>query len=367
MLVLETSKLFGSLSEADWQTLRGAVQIESVPAGKSIFKEGDEGNGLYVVRNGLVQISALVTQEERRTLSRLGPGEFFGEMAVVDNEPRSATATAEQDAEVYFVPRPVMLRMLETSPKLAVNLVREFSLRLREFNRKYIQEVLEAERLTLVGRFARAIVHDFKNPLNVVGLAADLAGMEAATLERRQMARNRIRKQVDRLTSMINELLEFTRGSQSAIVLAETNYREFIERVLQEVQPEMGTYPVIVECENDPPNVAILLDPNRLIHVITNLVNNAVDAMPNGGKIKFRFAVTDQEVITEVADTGRGIPPEIAPRLFEAFASYGKAQGTGLGLSICRKIVEDHRGRIEARNDPAGGAIFAFALPFRRG
>jgi signal transduction histidine kinase len=287
-------------------------------------------------------------------------------MAVVDNEPRSATATAEQDAEVYFVPRPVMQRMLEASPKLAVNLVREFSLRLREFNRKYIQEVLEAERLTLVGRFARAIVHDFKNPLNVVGLAADLAGMEAATLEMRLMARNRIRKQVDRLTSMINELLEFTRGSQNAIVLAETNYREFLERVLQEVQPEMGTYPIIVECENDPPNVAILLDPNRLIHVFTNLVNNAVDAMPNGGKIKFRFAVTDKEVITEIADTGRGIPPEIAPRLFEAFASYGKTHGTGLGLSICRKIIEDHRGRLEARNGPAGGAIFAFALPFKR-
>ena len=63
------------------------------------------------------------------------------------------------------------------------------------------------------------------------------------------------------------------------------------------------------------------------------------------------------------ANTGPGIAPEIADKLFEVFATFGKAHGTGLGLSICKKIIEDHKGRIWARNQPGSGAVFAFALP----
>ncbi len=363
MFVLEHSKLFGRLSPAELQTLESSVQIQPFSPGNVIFKEGDTGNGLYMIREGVVRISALVNENERRILSRLGPGDFFGEMAVVDNEPRSATASTEDETKLYFIPREDMVRMLEHSPALAVSLVREFSLRLREFNRHYIREVLQAERLALVGRFARSIVHDFKNPLNVIGIAADLAGMETATPQSRQLARNRIRKQVDRLSTMVNELLEFTRGTQSSLVLAETDYRAYVHRILEDLQPELGECSVILECENEPPPVMLLLDPSRLVHVFTNLLNNAVDAMPNGGKVKLRFTVGAKELVTEIEDTGSGVAPDIAPRLFEAFATHGKAQGSGLGLSICKRIIDDHHGRIEARNEPGRGAVFAFALP----
>jgi signal transduction histidine kinase len=365
MAALETSRLFGGLPESELRVLKDAVRTQSVAPGKVIFTEGDIGDDLYIVKSGGVLISAFVNEEERRPLSHVGAGDFFGEMAVVDNEPRSATATAEIETEVYFIPREVVLQMLERSPKLAVNLMREFSLRLREFNRHYIREVLESERLALVGRFARAIVHDFKNPLNVMGIAADLSAMENASLEVRQMARNRIRRQIDRLTAMINELLEFTRGSESSSVLVKTNYREFVLRLLEEIRTEMGGTPISLEYDQDPPAVALLIDPVRLNHLFINLISNATDAMPDGGKVKFRFAVTDKEVVTEIADTGHGIAPEILPRLFQAFATYGKSQGTGLGLSICKRIIADHHGRIEARNDPAGGAVFSFTLPIQ--
>jgi signal transduction histidine kinase len=88
--------------------------------------------------------------------------------------------------------------------------------------------------------------------------------------------------------------------------------------------------------------------------------------MPDGGTIKLRFSQTDKHVTTEIEDTGKGVAPEIEPRLFEAFASYGKAQGTGLGLSICKKIVEDHSGKITSRSEPGHGAIFSFTLPVHR-
>ena len=94
-----------------------------------------------------------------------------------------------------------------------------------------------------------------------------------------------------------------------------------------------------------------------------NLVGNATDIMPRGGKVFLRFAAGENEITTEIEDTGSGIAPEIADKLFQPFATHGKAKGTGLGLSICKKIVEDHGGKISVRGEPGRGAIFAFTLP----
>jgi signal transduction histidine kinase len=363
MIALESTKLFGGLPPADLAMLNSSAHVRDFPSGHIIFKEGDQGDGMYVVRAGAVQISAIMGQGERIPLARLKAGDYFGEMAVIDDEPRSASATAEGDTSVFYLPRELVQQLLERSPILAVALIREFSRRMREFNKHYIEEALQAERLTLVGRFARSIVHDFKNPLNVIGIAAELAGLERATQAMRENAAARIRKQIDRLSNMINELLEFTRGSQNPVILAQTNYAQVIEQALQELRPESGEKHVEIICP-ELPQVDLLLDPQRLMHVFFNLVHNACDAMmPDGGKIYMRFRRDGNEFITEIEDTGKGIAPEIAPRMFEAFATYGKSNGTGLGLSICRKIINDHKGHIEANTYPGRGAVFTFSLP----
>ena len=363
MVVLNTSKLFAGMIASELEVLEHTAQVKSFKAGRNIFQEGDPGDGLYIILEGKVQITCLLGQDQRTVLSQLEAGDFFGEMAVLDNQPRSATATAETDTRVYFILRDDLLKVLERSPSLAANLVREFSLRMRDFNHQYTREVLQAERLTLVGRFARSIVHDLKNPLNIIGISAEMAAMDNATREDRRAARDRIRKQIDRLSDMINELLEFTRGSTATVVLAKSNYADFIRQLLEELRPEAAAKSVAVELENEPPAVGLLINPKRLAHVFFNIVHNACDAMPHGGTVRLRFQQTDKQVITEIEDTGRGIAPEIVPRLFEAFATYGKAQGTGLGLSICRKIVEDHSGKISSRIEPGRGAIFRVLLP----
>jgi two-component system sensor histidine kinase HydH len=97
--------------------------------------------------------------------------------------------------------------------------------------------------------------------------------------------------------------------------------------------------------------------------VFFNLFHNATEAMPNGGKILLRFRTERNEVVTEIEDTGPGIAPEIADRLFEPFATFGKMHGTGLGLSICKRIIEDHHGWITACSQPGKGAVFSFGLP----
>jgi signal transduction histidine kinase len=245
--------------------------------------------------------------------------------------------------------------------------VREVSRRLRQFTRQYVREVLEAERLALVGRFASSIVHDLKNPLNIIGISSDMAAMPSATPESRQASTIRIRKQVERISNMVNELLEFTQGSHTNVVMGLMDYKSFIEPLIEEIRPEVALKSVTIEFLGPPPCVQVRLDPQRLSRVFHNLIGNAADAMTTGGKVKISFSQNDKEIITELQDTGKGIAPEILDRLFQAFATHGKANGTGLGLSICKKIVQDHQGKIYARNAPGGGALFGFSLPIPAG
>jgi len=365
MVSLESSKLFSDLPAAEIDSIRQVARELSFAPKQILFQEGDQGDGIYVVKTGQVLISATVAHGDPRELSRLGPGDLFGEMAVLDNDPRSATATAEEPTVVYFISRSDLLEILAKTPRLATGLVREISRRLRDFNHQYIREVLESERLALVGRFASSIVHDLKNPLNIIGISADMACMPSATEDSRQISKVRIRKQVERISNMVNELLEFARGSQTSFILARVNYAQFVQQLIEEIRPEVSLKSVSIEFENAPPSIKVQINPPRLSRVFHNLINNATDAMPSGGRIILRFHVNEQEVVTELQDEGKGIPPQMGDRLFQAFATYGKANGTGLGLSISKKIIQDQQGKIFARNAEGGGAIFGFTLPIQ--
>jgi signal transduction histidine kinase len=363
VVTLEQTMIFGCLDAAQLAELKERMQEQRFAAGAEIFKEGDAGTGLYVVKEGLVEISAAIGGGRRHAFSRIEPGDIFGEMAVIEEAPRSASAVATMETVAWFISRETMLSLMARSPAFALALSKEISRRLREFDRQYLSEVLQAERLSVVGRFARSIVHDLKNPLNVIGLAAELAAMEKATAEARKEAQSTIRHQVEHISEMIGEILEFTQSSHSEVALAAVDYASFVERLVQELWRETAVKSVSIELENAPPAVPVLMDSKRLGRVFRNLVHNATDAMPEGGRIRFRFSAVPPEVVTEIEDEGPGIPAEIAPRLFEPFATYGKVSGTGLGLCICKRIIEDHKGWIRARTEPGHGAIFTFGLP----
>jgi signal transduction histidine kinase len=363
MVTLESSKLFRRLSQPELQALRQIAREQRFAAGQEIFKEGDKGDGVYLVKDGLVEISVKVAENVQRVFAQLGPGEVFGEMAVLEFKPRSASASAAQASTVYFIPRDELLVMVERSPVLSLELMREISERLREFNQRYIQEILQTERLTIVGRFARSIVHDLKNPLNIIGLTAELTCSEKTAPDARLKSAATIRKQIDRVSEMISEILDFTEGSQADYVMGLNDYGLYIQQLLEELRSELEVRGAQLVTGAPPVSVRASFDPKRLRRVFLNLLHNATDAMPRGGKIFMRFRVIGLELVTEIEDTGPGIAPEMAGHLFEAFATFGKAHGTGLGLSICKKIIEDHHGRIWVQNQPPRGAIFCFALP----
>lgn len=363
VVALENNQLFARLSPEEKRQLACIAREQTFPTGKEIFKEGDPGDGAYVVREGLVEISVQGGQTGRYIFTQAGPGDLLGEMAVIEDQPRSANAVARKETVLYFLPRAEVLKLVEASPALALAFLKEISHRLRTFNRQYLREVLQAERLAVVGRFARSIVHDLKNPLNIIGLTSEMAAMGQTTPQTRDKALRTIRVQVDRINELVSEILDFTQGSSPELLLPAVDFASFMQEVLEEIRPEATLRSAALDLENPPPSVALPLNPKRLRRLLFNLVHNATDAMPHGGKILVRFRSTPEAVITEIEDTGPGIAPEIAGQLFEAFATFGKANGTGLGLSICKKIIDDHRGWITARTVPGHGAIFEFGLP----
>jgi len=358
-----SEKRFGGVLSEELHALESEGQIRFFSAGQVIFLAGDVGDGFYVVESGRVSISVVVAGNESRVLASIGPGDFFGEMAVVDEAPRSATATAEVDTRVFFLGREKLMQLLGNRPQIALNIIREFSIRMRALNKKYLEEILQAERLAVVGRFARNIVHDFKSPLTVIGLAAELACLEGTRSEMRQKSQVRIARQVDRMTNMLQELIDFTEPDGQQTKFQTLAFASYMAPLAEELGQEIADRRVELCCANPPPEREVSLDPQRLSRLFYNLLNNAADEMPGGGKIFLRFIVFPGELRIEVEDTGRGIAPEIAQSLFKPFATHGKAHGTGLGLAICKKIVEDHGGRIWALSEPGKGATFCFTLP----
>jgi len=363
VIALESAELFRNLRAEELKVLRQVTLERRFTNGQEIFREGEPGDGVYVVKAGSVEISGMLNQDTRRVFSTIGPGGVFGEMAVIEHRPRSATASAVGDTEVYFFPRGELLTLIERSPGLALSLLQQVSHRLREFNRQYLNEVVQAERMAAIGRFARSIVHDLKNPLNIINLNTAIVCMPDVTTDTRAEAQRRIRRQFDRINELVSEILDFAHGVQATVELVPTDYAAYIEHMVDELRQDMALKATRLEVADKPPAVNLRLDARRLRRVFVNLAHNASDAMPDGGRILFRFSLNAREVVTEIEDNGPGIAPEIADRLFEVFATHGKLNGTGLGLSICKKIIQDHGGRIWARNEPGRGAVFAFALP----
>jgi signal transduction histidine kinase len=361
-MTLESIPLFRHLNRNELQALHFIAQVRQFAVGQVIFDQGAAGDGVYFVKSGLVEISA-GQGGERHVFSRLGPGEIFGEMAVIEHRPRSATAAAAEPTEVFFLPRGEILTFIERSPSLAFALLQQISHRLREFNTLHIQQLVQAETLAVIGRFAQGIVHDLKNPLSIIRLSAEMFEMPDISPELRATAHARIHKQVERINDLVGDILLFTQAATRDSDLRPGDYRRFILDLVADLQSELEARGTHIFLENEPPAMPVRFDSRRLGRVFFNLVHNATDAMPGGGRILIRFGLDRDEIVTEIEDTGTGISPEVADKLFQPFASHGKAHGTGLGLSICKKIVEDHGGRIVARSEAGRGAIFAFTLP----
>lgn len=357
----DSQPIFAALWPEQPEALAALAVSRRLQAGETVFKEGQPGDGLYLIESGQVEISGQMLGQGHRVFCRLGPGELFGEMAVIENHNRSASVAATEPTVLHFLERDAMLALIERAPGLARRLLQLISHRLRDFNRVFLDEIVQAERLAVIGQFARSIIHDLKNPLQIISLNAELLATPGLPADLTAQAPGQIRTQVERINDLIAQILEFTQGGGSRP--QELNYRQFLLDTLSQLRPALDLRQIEVTIDGDLPETLLQADPRRLRRVLANLTGNAGDAMEGGGRLRLRVEHRGHELLTELQDSGPGIADAVLDKLFQPFTTHGKSHGTGLGLSICRQIIEEHGGQILARNAPGGGAIFAFTLP----
>jgi len=222
-------------------------------------------------------------------------------------------------------------------------------------------ELLRRERLAAIGQMAGSIVHDLCNPLATISTAAETLSRDGLAPERRRTLLESQLSSVQRMHSMLRELLDFTRGSYD-FKLERHSLATLVERSVQGVSGHALHKGVVIENQIIS-DLFVKADAEHLRRVFENLLTNSVQAMPGGGLVSLVAVKLDGKARIDVTDNGPGVPIEIRERLFEPFVSHGKQGGTGLGLAIAQSIVEAHGGTISLKATDAPGADFCIILP----
>ena len=225
-----------------------------------------------------------------------------------------------------------------------------------------IDSLVQSERLAALGKLATTVAHEVRNPLGGIRGAAQLLQLEDESNSEIQEYIQVIIKEVDRLNRVVEQLL--VSGNPRTAGVKPNAIGDLIGNSLSICQPELDQYNIRVEqvIADDCPLVAVNAD--GMTQVLLNLFRNAVESMEAGGVLTIQTLYNSETrtVQIRIEDTGRGIPPDVASRLFDPFYTT-KQKGTGLGLAISQQIVEEHGGTIEVDVTQSQGATFIITLP----
>ncbi len=225
------------------------------------------------------------------------------------------------------------------------------------------EELNEVQRLASLGKMVASVSHEIKNPLGIVRSTAEILvgriGKLAPGNERLAMI---IVEETTRLDRIVREFLDFARPRETEMTLGQLQTP--VERVLRFLQSELTRKEIEVDTEFAADLPEILLDSEHIYQVVLNIVFNAIQAMPRGGRLHLgtRLAPDGGSVTLSITDTGYGIAPEALSQIFTPFYT-DKNRGSGLGLAIAHSIVEKHGGKIEVDSVVGAGSCFTITLP----
>ena len=226
------------------------------------------------------------------------------------------------------------------------------------------EQLVQKEKLASVGQLAAGVAHEINNPLGSVLLYADILRKETPEDDAQQQEDlEMIIREATRCKTIVNDLLNFSR--QNEVMAQETDLNELLEELAAEVSRQDLYEQVKIMSELDPSLPSIQADPLQLRQVFVNLMNNAAEAMPEGGKLTLRTRQGPSTgfVTVEVEDTGVGIAEENMKRIFTPFFTTKPiGKGTGLGLAIIYGIVKMHRGQIGVQSEAGKGTKFTITL-----
>jgi len=235
---------------------------------------------------------------------------------------------------------------------------------MRQNLQKTQRRLLEAEQYATIGRMASSISHDLRHPLTAIVANAEFLCEGDLTQSQREELYKEVRLAVERMTDLIESLLEFSRTRES-LHPVRGNVEEAIERAVHmaRARPEFEGVAISVGWDGGS-ECWFEFDPKKLQRVFDNLLVNACEAVSrDSGRIEVMLCETPKGLEIRFKDNGPGVPESIRDKLFMPFVSFGKERGTGLGLTVAQKIMQEHGGSIALESSAPGSTVFKLFLP----
>ncbi|MBA3003682.1 MAG: cyclic nucleotide-binding domain-containing protein [Desulfurivibrio sp.] len=324
-----------------------ASEVE-LAKGAILFHEGDSGQEMYIVLRGMIKVF-----RGSRVIDIVKPGEYFGEMAIIESQPRSASVAALESSLLLQVPFAVFQEYFSRQPKSLVAMMKTLSQRVRRD-----LEILgkEYEQINIM-------VHDMKNLLTPFHLLEVMERTVPGLHGNRYLA-CMIKSRGDLLTLMENALAQARRLPTDTPIHADSLVQLVVD--LQEsswaVHPEIGGRGIRVEVTGDLPEFPF--SSLGLCRVLSNLVVNAAQASEAGGLITIALFPQENEAVVKIIDHGHGISDEVQDKVFQPHFTT-KPDGNGIGLISCKQIIEEvHGGSLTLESTSGQGATFTIRLPF---
>lgn len=224
-------------------------------------------------------------------------------------------------------------------------------------------------------RLIGTVAHELRNPLAPLKNAIELMGASPEVAGRQAQSLSIMQRQLAQLERLVEDLMDFTRVQAGKLRLAYQTValQDVLAEALQGCRSAADQKGVALSSVFPPTSIEAQVDPQRLLQVVVNLLNNAIKFTPGGGRVWLTFSTDLSHFLIQVTDNGKGISSQLLPRIFEAFTQASGAEshrgsGLGLGLAVVKEIVSLHGGTVEVRSEgPAKGSEFIVRIPLRPG
>jgi signal transduction histidine kinase len=382
---LRRASLFKDLTDEEIRLVASSCAEEERDSGDVIFVEGSTADRFYIVMEGRIEVWKNYYDPKPDLLAVHGPGRFFGEMALIDELPRSATVVAKERTRLLYLYRDDFRRLIRERSSIALSVMTGISYMVRNSNESYVDDLrrrnaelerayaqlksahserLRSERLSTLGKFSSLILHDIRNPLSILKGQLQLMQMRMGEPDKleRHVAASLI--EVTRLERLASEFLDYSRG-EVRLDMAVTRPSELFARVEEAIGERLTSAGITIEKDlrYDEP---VILDAERVSRAMFNVADNALKAMSrSGGVLAFKSFRDGDKLILETSDTGEGMGPEALAHVFEPFYSASSKGGTGLGMLIVKNIVEAHGGTVRLGSKPGVGTRVLLSFPLR--
>jgi len=230
-----------------------------------------------------------------------------------------------------------------------------------EAQRKIGRELQTADRLSAISRVSGGVAHEVKNPLNAILLHVEVARAKLARGDTEVAPQMEIiSREILRLDRVVKTFLDFTRPVE--LNLRNVPAQELVSEIVDLARPQADAARIQIDVQQEAEGVEIRVDRDLLKQAVLNVVVNAMQAMPDGGKLRFESSATEETAEIRVSDTGPGIPQELREKIFSLYFTTRK-EGSGIGLAMTFRIVQLHDGTIDFTSEPGKGTTFLIRLP----